>query len=83
MQRFQKEDQELFEAIEEYRSGNKNKATFIYESTKKYAYKIVHYTNEKTFYDKSYSKKEKRSEEKYADRNDERIYWERMYDNLI
>lgn len=42
MQRFQEEDQALLEAIEAYRNGNGDKATFIYESTKKYTYKIVH-----------------------------------------
>ena len=42
MQKFQEEDQILFEAIEAYRNGNGDKATFIYESTKKYTYKIVH-----------------------------------------
>lgn len=42
MQKFQEEDRALFEAIEEYRNGNQDKATFIYESTKKYAYKVVH-----------------------------------------
>lgn len=39
---FQEEDQILFEAIEAYRNGDGGKATFIYESTKKYTYKIVH-----------------------------------------
>lgn len=42
MYKFQENDQALFEAIEAYRNGNKDKATFIYESTKKYTYKIVH-----------------------------------------
>ena len=42
MQKFQDEDQILFEAIEAYRNGSEDKATDIYESTKKYTYKIVH-----------------------------------------
>ena len=42
MHNFQEEDQILFEAIEAYRNGNGEKATFIYESTKKYTFKILH-----------------------------------------
>lgn len=42
MKDFQEEDQALFEAIEAYRNGDGDKATFIYESTKKYTYKVVH-----------------------------------------
>ena len=42
VQKFQDEDQALFEAIKEHQDGNKDKSTYIYESTKKYTYKIVH-----------------------------------------
>lgn len=42
VQKFQDEDLELFEAIKEHQNGNKDKSTYIYESTKKYAYKVVH-----------------------------------------
>jgi len=41
MQKFQEEDQALFLAIESYKNGDKSKANIIYESTKKYAYKVV------------------------------------------
>ncbi len=42
MKDFQAEDQILFEAIEAYKNGNGDKATIIYESTKKYTFKILH-----------------------------------------
>lgn len=47
MQKFQEEDQALFEAIEEYKNGNGDKATVIYESTKKYTFNILHKAVEK------------------------------------
>ena len=37
-----KEEQILFEAIEAYKKGDGEKATFIYEETKKYAYSIIY-----------------------------------------
>ena len=39
---FQEENQILFEAIEAYRNGDRDKATIIYESTKKYTFNILH-----------------------------------------
>ncbi|MBQ4543675.1 MAG: sigma-70 family RNA polymerase sigma factor [Clostridia bacterium] len=42
MKDFQQEDQALFETIEAYRSGDGDKAAVIYESTKKYTYKILY-----------------------------------------
>lgn len=42
MHKFQEEDQALFEAIEAYRNGDGDKATVIYESTKKYTFQILH-----------------------------------------
>lgn len=47
MHKFQEEDQILFEAIEAYRNGNGEKATIIYESTKKYTFNILHKAVEK------------------------------------
>ena len=37
-----REEKVLFEAIEAYKNGNGEKATDIYEATKKYAYSIIH-----------------------------------------
>lgn len=42
VKKFQDEDQILFDAIEAYKNGKKNQATHIYESTKKYTYRIIH-----------------------------------------
>ena len=42
MHKFQEEDQALFEAIEAYRNGHQEKATVIYEKTKKYTFNILH-----------------------------------------
>lgn len=42
VKKIQDEDQILFDAIEAYKNGKKNQATHIYESTKKYTYRIIH-----------------------------------------
>jgi len=47
MHKFQEEDQILFEAIEAYKNGDRDKATVIYESTKKYTFNILHKAVEK------------------------------------
>lgn len=42
VEKFQNEDIALFEAIKEFQQGNEEKATYIYENTKKYAYRMIY-----------------------------------------
>lgn len=42
VEKFQNEDIALFEAIKEFQQGNEEKATYIYENTKKYTYRMIY-----------------------------------------
>ena len=42
VENFQNEDIALFEAIKEFQQGNEEKATYIYENTKKYTYRMIY-----------------------------------------
>lgn len=42
VEKFQNEDLALFEAIKEFQQGNEEKATYIYENTKKYTYRMIY-----------------------------------------
>ena len=42
VQKYKDEEQALFIAIKDFQQGNKNKATYIYENTKKYTYRLIY-----------------------------------------
>lgn len=42
IRKYENEDLALFQAIKEFQEGNEEKATFIYEKTKKYTYRMIY-----------------------------------------